>query len=145
MGLSTNDELSVSSLWLGEYQMRYGISVLRMGGIGGVATDEAYRNRGFAQRIMDESTAWMQDQDFDVAMLFGIRDFYHKFGYATVLPETWIDIEVQDVCKANSEYQIRTLELVDLPQILEIYHSNNTDRVGTLIRNPELWLGLIAA
>ena len=101
MGLSTNDELSVSSLWLGEYQMRYGISVLRMGGIGGVATDEAYRNRGFAQRIMDESTAWMQDQDFDVAMLFGIRDFYHKFGYATVLPETWIDIEVQDVCKAK--------------------------------------------
>jgi len=57
MGISTNDELSVSSLWLGEYQMRYGISVLRMGGIGGVATDEAYRNRGFAQRIMDESTA----------------------------------------------------------------------------------------
>ena len=64
VALSTNDEPSVSSLWLGEYPMRCGITVLRMVGNGGVDTDEAYRNRGFARRIMDESTAWMQDQDF---------------------------------------------------------------------------------
>ncbi|HIB92202.1 TPA: GNAT family N-acetyltransferase [Candidatus Poribacteria bacterium] len=137
--LSTDDEPNVSSLWLGKYQMRYGVSVLRVGGIGGVATDEVYRHQGFARRIMEESSTWMNSQDFDVAMLFGIPNFYHKFGYATVLPETWIDIEVQDVHNANLEYQIRTFEMANLPEILEIYHSNNADRVGTLIRNPDLW------
>ncbi len=86
--LSTDEEPNISSLWLGEYQMKYGASLLRMGGIGGVGTGEAYRHQGFARRIMDESKAWMSNQDFDVAMLFGIRNFYHKFGYATVLPET---------------------------------------------------------
>ena len=126
--LSTDDEPNVSSLWLGKYQMRYGVSVLRVGGIGGVATDEVYRHQGFARRIMEESSTWMNSQDFDVAMLFGIPNFYHKFGYATVLPETWIDIEVQDVHNANLEYQIRTFEMANLPEILEIYHSNNADR-----------------
>ena len=79
----------------------------------------------------------MSNQDFDVAMLFGIRNFYHKFGYATVLPETWINIEVQDVHNANLEYQIRTFEIENLPEILGIYHSNNADRIGALIRDPD--------
>ena len=70
--LSTDEEPNISSLWLGEYQMKYGASLLRMGGIGGVGTGEAYRHQGFARRIMDESKAWMSNQDFDVAMLFGI-------------------------------------------------------------------------
>ena len=137
--LSKDKEPNISSLWLGEYQMKYGASLLRMGGIGGVGTGEAYRHQGFARRIMDESKAWMSNQDFDVAMLFGIRNFYHKFGYATVLPETWIDIEVQDVHNANLEYQIRTFEIEDLPEILGIYHSNNTNRIGTLIRDSDSW------
>ena len=135
--LSKDKEPNISSLWLGEYQMKYGASLLRIGGIGGVGTGEAYRHQGFARRIMDESKAWMSNQDFDVAMLFGIQNFYHKFGYATVLPETWIDIEVQDVHNANLEYQIRTFEIEDLPEILGIYHSNNTNRIGTLIRDSD--------
>ena len=79
----------------------------------------------------------MSNQDFDVAMLFGIRNFYHKFGYATVLPETWINIEVQDVHNANLEYQIRTFEIENLPEISGICHSNNADRIGALIRDPD--------
>jgi len=137
--LSKDKEPNISSLWLGEYQMKYGASLLRMGGIGGVSTSEAYRHQGFARRIMDESKAWMSNQDFDVAMLFGIRNFYHKFGYATVLPETWIDIEVQDVHNPNLEYQIRTFEIEDPPEILGIYHSNNANRIGTLIRDSDSW------
>ena len=132
--LSTDEEPNISSLWLGEYQMKYGASLLRMGGVG---TGEAYRHQGFARRIMEESSTWMNSQDFDVAMLFGIPNFYHKFGYATVLRETWIDIEVQDVHNANLEYQIRTFEIENLPEILGIYHSNNADRIGTLIRDPD--------
>ena len=56
--LPTYEEPNISSLWLGEYQMKYDASLLRMGGIGGVGTGEAYRHQSFARRIMDEQSGF---------------------------------------------------------------------------------------
>ena len=56
--LSTDEEPNISSLWLGEYQMKYDASLLRMGGIGGVGTGEAYRHQSFARQIMDEQSGF---------------------------------------------------------------------------------------
>ena len=53
--LSTYEEPNISSLWLGEYQMKYDASLLRMGGVG---TGEAYRHQSFARRIMDEQSGF---------------------------------------------------------------------------------------
>ena len=89
ISLSTKDEQDMSRLWLHEYQMRFGTAQLKMGGIAGVGTNEGYRNRGYSRRVMEDSTTFMTENGFDVAMLFGIPNFYPKFGYATVLPETW--------------------------------------------------------
>ena len=139
ISLSTEDEEDVSRLLLIEYQMRFGSAKLKMGGIAGVGTNEEYRNKGYSRRVMEDSTAFMTENGFDVAMLFGIRDFYPKFGYATVIPETWIYLETEEAQAAVPTYQIRKFEKDDAPKILSLYAANNAERTGTPLRDAARW------
>ena len=139
ISLSTEDEQDVSRLWIHEYQMRYGTARLKLGGIAGVGTNEEHRNRGYSRRVMEDSTAFMTENGFDVAMLFGIADFYPKFGYATVLPETWVEFDTAEAQAAVSTYQTRKFESGDVPKILALYAANNAERTGTPLRNETRW------
>ena len=137
--LSTEDEQDISRLWIHEYQMRFGTAQLKMGGIAGVGTKEKHRNKGYSRRVMEDSTAFMTENGFDVAMLFGIPDFYPKFGYATVLPETWVELDTEKAQAAESTYQIREFETEDVPKILALYAANNAERTGTPLRDETRW------
>ena len=141
IGLFNEDEERVSVLGLREYRMRFGSAQLKLGGICAVGTREEHRNKGYSRRVMEHSTEYMIENGFDVAMLFGIPDFYHKFGYATVLPETWVEFDTKDVGAAVSTYQIRKFDMEDAPQVLALYAANNAERVGTLVRDP--WKGFM--
>jgi len=61
--------------------MRIGEAVVRMDGIGGVETDEAFRNRGYMRTVMETCVEIMAAGDGAMSTLFGIQDFYPKFGY----------------------------------------------------------------
>ena len=139
ISLSTKDEEDVSRLWLIEYQMRFGSAKLKMGGIAGVGTNEEHRNKGYSRRVMEDSTAFMTENGFDVAMLFGIPNFYPKFGYATVIPETWIYLETEETQAAVPTYRIRKFEKDDVPKILSLYAANNAERTGTPLRDKTRW------
>ncbi len=139
ISLSTEDEEDVSRLWLIEYQMRFGSAKLKMGGIAGVGTNEEHRNKGYSRHVMEDSTAFMIENGFDVAMLFGIPNFYPKFGYATVIPETWIYLETEEAQAAVPTYHIRKFEKADAPKILSLYAANNTERTGTPLRDEIHW------
>jgi predicted acetyltransferase len=139
ISLSTEDEQDVSRLWIHEYQMRFGTAQLKLAGIAGVGTNEEHRNKGYSRCVMEDSTAFMTESGFDVAMLFGIPDFYPKFGYATVLPETWIELDTEEAQAAASTYQIRKFEAGDVPAILALYAANNAERTGTPLRDGTRW------
>ena len=139
ISLSTKDEQDVSRLWIHEYQMRFGTARLKLGGIAGVGTNEEHRNKGYSRRIMQDSTAFMTENGFDVAMLFGIPDFYPKFGYATALPETWMELDTEDVQAAVSTYRVRKFETGDVPTILALHAANNAERTGTPLRDEARW------
>ncbi|MCZ6680535.1 MAG: GNAT family N-acetyltransferase [Candidatus Poribacteria bacterium] len=140
ISLSIEGEADVSRLWIFAYEMRFGSALLRMGGIGGVGTNDEHRNQGFARHVMEDSTALMAEQGFDVAMLFGIRDFYPKFGYATTLPEVRVALNTADAREAVSSYRIRKFEMHDAPQVLALYAANNAERTGTVVRYAD-WQG----
>ena len=55
--------------------------------------------------------AYMTENGFDVSMLFGIPNFYHKFGYATVLPETYVEIDRGRFAHTNSRANAFQLEM----------------------------------
>ena len=141
ISLSTEDEEDVSRLWIHEYQMRFGAARLTLGGIAGVGTNEEHRNKGYSRHVMEDSTTFMTENEFDVAMLFGIPDFYPKFGYATALPETWMELDTEEAQAAVSTYQIRKFEVGDVPKILSLYAANNAERTGTPLRDETRWKG----
>ena len=137
--LSTEDEENVSGLTLREYQMRFGSVQLKMGGIAGVFTKEEHRNKGYSRRVMEHTIAYMNENGYNVSMLFGIPNFYHKFGYATVIPETYVEFDTKDVPTAVSTYQIRKFQTEDAPKIVDLYSSNNAERTGTPLRTEIGW------
>ena len=137
--LLTEDEEWLSGLGLREFQMRFGSEHLTMGGIEGVLTKEEHRNKGYSRRVMEAAIAYMNENRFDVSMLFAIPNFYHKFGYATVIPEIWIDFRREEAQAAASTYQIRKVEMEDGPKISTLYAANNAQRTGTLVRGETHW------
>lgn len=73
------------------YDMRIGKSVVRCGGIGMVATDGDYQKRGFMAQTVPHSIQQMKQRGYDLSILFGIRDFYHRFGYVLAWGEqNWL-------------------------------------------------------
>ena len=139
ISLLTEDKEWLSGLGLREFQMRFGSVHLKMGGIEGVLTKEGHRNKGYSRRVMEAIIAFMTENKFDVSMLFGIPNFYHKFGYATVIPEIWIDFRREEAQAAVPTYQIRKVEIEDGPKILTLYAANNAQRTGTLVRGETYW------
>lgn len=66
------------------YETEIGGVRLKVGGIGSVATDDAFRRRGLAQTILRAQTRWMEERGYDLSLLFtGINAFYNQVGWRT--------------------------------------------------------------
>src|SRR5215212_7451757 len=90
------DGRQVSRVVIVPMLMRIGAAVVRMDGIGGVGTEEAYRNRGYSRRVMERCVEKMRAGDAALAMLYGIPDFYPKYGFATTGPAYVIGLPLDD-------------------------------------------------
>ena len=137
--LSTEDEEDVSGVTLREYQMRFGSAQLKMGGIAGVGTKEEHRNKGYSRHVMEHTIAFMNENGYDVSMLFAVPNFYHKFGYTTVIPETYVEFDTKDAQEAVPTYQVRKFQTEDAPKIVDLYTANNAERTGTPLRTEIGW------
>jgi hypothetical protein len=131
------DGAEASGLWVVDRQMRIGGTEVRMGGIAGVGTGRQHRNRGYARRVLHNSTDWMIANGFDCAMLFGIPDFYHRFGYAVCLPDCRYNVLTRDAERAAPTLTVRPLTPEDGPAILEIYTANNAMLTGSIVRDAQ--------
>jgi hypothetical protein len=117
-----------------DYQMRIGLATVRVGGIGAVATHNDYRKRGYMVQTGRESLDAQRTAGYDLTMLFGIRDFYHRFGYV----RAW----------ADSSWVLRTEHLPEgLPSVTleqytggwddefaDLYNAQNAGATGTAVR-----------
>lgn len=85
----------------------------------------------------------MAEKGFDASLLFGIPDFYNKFGYASVLPDCKVSISTSDAKRAEMppEFTIRSLTEADFEAVLGIYETNNYRRTGTIVRERGRWAG----
>src|SRR5436305_890107 len=83
---------SVSRLAVVDLEMRVGGANVKMGGIADVGTDREHRNKGYSRRVLEYATEWMTEQGYDCATLFGIPNYYDKFGYAVCLSECWFEL-----------------------------------------------------
>ena len=91
--LEVGGELA-SELWVVDVTVRAWGAELRSAGIAGVATPKPHRMKGYARRLMEACERFTADRRYEISTLFGIPDFYHRFGYATICPECEIRIEL---------------------------------------------------
>ena len=138
--LWTDDDTNVAHLYVIDYQMRIGDAAIRMAGIGDVYTEWKHRMKGYMRFLYEDTLTYMTEEGYDVSMLFGIPNFYTKFGYATCLPKCALKIKTRDAegaVLAMDAGQSRSIEPGDMPAVLELYATENMRRTGTLIRTPE--------
>src|SRR5437868_6051335 len=86
------DGRSVSRIFIVPFTLRVGAATLQMDGIGGVETEKEHRRRGYSRRVLEATVEWMRQRDAALSMLYGIPDFYPKFGYATAGPDHSIEL-----------------------------------------------------
>ncbi|MBO3804148.1 MAG: GNAT family N-acetyltransferase, partial [Candidatus Brockarchaeota archaeon] len=71
----------VSQVFMKPYRMHVCGAVLLGAEVGGVATDERYRGRGFASALLEEAVRRMVERGYDISTLGGYRDRYARFGW----------------------------------------------------------------
>lgn len=141
------DDEAVSGLYLFDLPMRVGGAVVRMGGIGGVATRKEHRMKGYCRAVMDFTMRYMHDERYDMSVLFGIPNFYYRWGYVTSLVDCECLIRVDgDGCpgalrEVRAKHRLRKMRRADIPAVLEIYAKANASRSATIARDPATWRG----
>ena len=71
----------VAHIGLFPREVMVGNNVLRVGGIGGVATDPEYRARGLMRSLIEFCITKMQREDYAFSVLGGARQRYANFGW----------------------------------------------------------------
>jgi predicted acetyltransferase len=138
------DGVIASSVQIFPYTARLEGMTLRVGGIGNVATDFAFRGKGLAHEILHAANLWMKNNEFDLSLLFtGINSFYEQFGWRRI-PEKMFHFDGQSVLK---KIDLRSseggVEMVYLPDDLEgmLYDYNEFNQVqsNSMVRTKNYW------
>jgi predicted N-acetyltransferase YhbS len=114
-----------------------------MAGIGDVRTHPAHRRQGHARRLFAATLEHMRRERYAVSLLFGISDFYWRFGYTPVLPEYDASLSTRDAERlvasrpAAAAVAVRPGRPEDGPALLDLYTRANAARSGTLRRTAE--------
>jgi GNAT superfamily N-acetyltransferase len=129
-------EKSISRLWVIRFEIRIGAATVKMDGIGGVGTDEAFRNRGYSRRVLEATLEHMRAGDAALSMLYGIRDFYPKFGYATAGPEHFLKLRRLDApAPMPPGWRARPFQPPDQPALHRLYEQQTAGSVGAAVRD----------
>lgn len=134
------DGKSISRLWIADRQMRIGSSVVQLGGIAGVGTDSQYRKRGLASQVLKASLALMQREGYDASFLYGIPDFYHKFGFVTCMPQHDLELDTRAAERGERRLKMRAARKGDYLVIAHIYNKDSQHRTASCLRDKN-WHG----
>jgi hypothetical protein len=140
-------ERSISRLWIVPFTLRIGAATVRMDGIGGVGTEKEFRQRGYSRQVLEAAVERMRQGDGALSMLYGIPDFYPKFGYATAGPDHYIALKGRfDDAVLPSGWRARPFAVEDVPALRRLYEENTARQVGAAVRSPEAapWAKLAA-
>ncbi|MCA1900826.1 MAG: GNAT family N-acetyltransferase [Candidatus Hydrogenedens sp.] len=125
----------ISALRITTDIIRIGEARLKIGGIGWVSTDGHFRNKGIASKVIQNAVQYMKVNSYHLSMLFGIPNFYHRFGFATTLPEYYASITTREVLSIQPiPHKVRKMKPSDISSIRKIHDENDEDIACSLIR-----------
>ncbi len=138
VALQVGDDDNASRLWIVEKTMRIGKAKVRFGGIAGVGTKEEHRMKGYASVVLEASTKLMYDRGYDMGLLYGIRNFYHRFGYGVVFPISRLFVKTENLLRAKDVWRVRAMKKSDGLSVGKLYNRLNATRTATVMR-PAKW------
>jgi len=133
------DGTAVSWLSVIDLEVKVGSVHLKMGGIGGVGTLEEHRMKGYSRRVLEHSLDYMTKNGYDISMLYGIPDYYNKWGYASTLPDYKFTVPLRNARRASGGLRARPMSREDAHRVLDIYELTNKDRTGPVRRHSDTW------
>lgn len=123
------------SLRLNTETIRLGEARLRMGGFGWVSTEPRHRNKGVCRALMLNALEYMCAHNYHVSMLFGIPNFYHRFGFATTLADYAILVEASEAMAISaSGARIREVKPGEIAVLQKMHAANDADVACSLLR-----------
>ena len=128
----------VGHVGIWRYRMRVGRARLVTGGVGAVLTHPDYRRRGVGARLMRAVVRTMRAGGYQFSMLFGIRDFYHRFGFVPAWAETTVTARVEDLPSEKLRFSLRRVPLKELLSgtgaVMRLHRRDDARRTGTALR-----------
>ena len=127
----------VSGLAIVDQKVRVGTAGLKMAGIAGVWTDDKHRKKGYASRVMWAAIDEMERRRYDISILFGIPDFYHRYGYTVCFTSPVAQVRTGAILVSKpSNPRVRSARAEDFRRIVDLYSRSNIDRLASTIRSP---------
>ncbi len=125
-------------------RMHVGLSVIRAGAVGWVATHREHRRLGLASALMEDWTRELTKRGEHLSFLTGIAGFYEQFGYEFSFREgPAVSLDPDRLPKDSREIRVRRCRRDDLHSLVALYDRENTLRIGSLVRAPEYWEWLL--
>ena len=116
--------------------VRLGEARLKTGGLGWITTAAHHRQKGVCRALMLDTFKYMQAHNYHVAMLFGIPNFYHRFGFATALFDYTITMDLEDASTVGrGPLRAREAKPGDIPIVQKIHNANDADVSCSLLRS----------
>ncbi len=124
------------ALRLNTETIRLGEARLKMGGFAWVTTSPRHRHKGICRALMWHALEYMKHNNYHVSMLFGIPNFYHRFGFTTTLAEYSIMVDVSEALSApRTPFKVREAKPGDISAIQKLHATNDADVACSLVRS----------
>jgi hypothetical protein len=120
-----------------DYRTNVGRARLRTGGIGCVCCHGKWRKQGVVSRLAESSLWAMEERGYDLSILFGIPDFYHKFGYVRAWSETGYELKRAELADFPSPGPLHRFSLGESDEAAKLYNRIHGRLSGTA-RRPKI-------
>jgi len=124
----------VTHVGVWDYQMRIGTARVRTGGVGAVATHGDYRKRGLMAGLMDAAIEAMRHSGYEMSLLFGIQDFYEKFGYVCAWASMTYVVDAADMPTERPGGRLQKFSLGARGDLDALYNRQYSRLTGTAVR-----------
>lgn len=135
----------VSSLDVSDCLINIGKTAVKAAGVGEVKTNEKHRNKGYMKILMNDTLQYMNDNNYDVSILIGLPNFYHKYGYRVCIPTYKLILDIDFIGKIDipdfDDYNFREIEVIDYENILRLYNEHARGISCTLVRERDKFWG----
>ncbi len=113
----------VSHVSIVEKHLRVGRAVVKVAGIGDVCTHPEHRSRGYTRILMEDAVRYMTSHRFPLSLLYGIMNFYHKFGYIEAVNAYKTVVPLKNLAKLGSaDSRVRPYKESDLNTLNALYN-----------------------